>query len=195
MDEDISIPNGFEKPPSSDGERTFDVTVVGTGLPESILAAALACAGKRVLHLDRNDFYGDGSATLPASRFRDLLIPTSPEYETSRLSTLRQPPVLVNLTEREANQNDDDRVSVDLRNVMVDLQPRTLLAASETIEILARSQAGHYLNFKPIDALFLDIAGGEDVGSSSTRWLKVPTSRADVFQSTSITPIEKRRLM
>ncbi|VDN25785.1 unnamed protein product [Gongylonema pulchrum] len=36
-----------------------DVIILGTGLPESIIAAACARAGLSVLHLDRNNFYGD----------------------------------------------------------------------------------------------------------------------------------------
>lgn len=39
-------------------DNNFDVVVVGTGLGHSILAAALARAGKRVCHLDGNEFYG-----------------------------------------------------------------------------------------------------------------------------------------
>lgn len=37
---------------SLDGQH-FDVIVLGTGLTESILAAALAKIGKKVLHLDK----------------------------------------------------------------------------------------------------------------------------------------------
>lgn len=40
----------------------FDVIVLGTGMPESILAAAAARIGKTVLHLDRNHYYGGGWA-------------------------------------------------------------------------------------------------------------------------------------
>lgn len=39
-------------------QKQFDVVIVGTGLCESILAAALALAGSSVLHLDSNEFYG-----------------------------------------------------------------------------------------------------------------------------------------
>eukprot|EP00941_MAST-03F_sp_MAST-3F-sp1_P001653 g1653.t1 len=39
-----------------------DVVILGTGLIESILAGALARVGKKVLHIDSNDFYG-GKAT------------------------------------------------------------------------------------------------------------------------------------
>ena len=42
----------------------FDVVVVGTGLTESLVAAAAARAGKTVLHLDANPFYGARNATL-----------------------------------------------------------------------------------------------------------------------------------
>lgn len=42
----------------SDLPKDYDVIIVGTGLTESILAAALARIGKIVLHIDRNQFYG-----------------------------------------------------------------------------------------------------------------------------------------
>ncbi len=37
---------------------TYDVIVLGTGLPESVLAASIAARGKSVLHLDCTGFYG-----------------------------------------------------------------------------------------------------------------------------------------
>lgn len=40
----------------------FDAVVVGTGLVESLLAAALARSGERVLHVDKNEFYGSNFA-------------------------------------------------------------------------------------------------------------------------------------
>ncbi|CAI5531923.1 unnamed protein product [Closterium sp. Naga37s-1] len=44
---------------------SFDAIVVGTGLPESLLAAALSLAGRRVLHVDCAAFYGSHWASLP----------------------------------------------------------------------------------------------------------------------------------
>jgi len=41
----------------------YDAIVIGTGLVESIVAAALAKGGKTVLHLDKNPFYGGEWAT------------------------------------------------------------------------------------------------------------------------------------
>ncbi|KAK7503808.1 hypothetical protein BaRGS_00004931 [Batillaria attramentaria] len=42
---------------AEDLPNDFDVIVLGTGLPESILAAAFSRIGLKVLHIDRNDYY------------------------------------------------------------------------------------------------------------------------------------------
>ena len=41
---------------------SFEVVVVGTGLEESVVAAAAARLGHSVLHIDPNDYYGDAWA-------------------------------------------------------------------------------------------------------------------------------------
>jgi len=38
--------------------ETFDVLVVGTGLVESIVSAAVSRIGHSVLHIDPRDYYG-----------------------------------------------------------------------------------------------------------------------------------------
>ena len=40
------------------------VIVLGTGLTECILSGLLSVEGKKVLHMDRNDYYGGDSASL-----------------------------------------------------------------------------------------------------------------------------------
>lgn len=40
------------------------VIVLGTGLTECILSGLLSVEGKKVLHMDRNDYYGAESASL-----------------------------------------------------------------------------------------------------------------------------------
>ena len=40
------------------------VIVLGTGLTECILSGLLSVEGKKVLHMDRNDYYGGNSASL-----------------------------------------------------------------------------------------------------------------------------------
>lgn len=43
---------------------TYDCVICGTGLTECILSGLLATSGKKVLHIDRNPFYGGESASL-----------------------------------------------------------------------------------------------------------------------------------
>ena len=60
-------------PPILLDERRFDVILLGTSLTNTILAAALAKSGKKVLHLDRHDYYGSADASLSYNDFVDAL--------------------------------------------------------------------------------------------------------------------------
>ncbi|KAF0725562.1 hypothetical protein AaE_009692, partial [Aphanomyces astaci] len=51
----------------------YDVIVVGTGIVESIVAASLARAGQKVLHLDTNEYYGSDFASLPLHQFEEWM--------------------------------------------------------------------------------------------------------------------------
>ncbi|XP_054432681.1 rab proteins geranylgeranyltransferase component A 2 [Pteronotus mesoamericanus] len=58
----------------------FDVVIIGTGLPESILAAACARSGQRVLHIDSRSYYGGNWASFSFSSLLSWL----KEYQQSR---------------------------------------------------------------------------------------------------------------
>ena len=45
-------------------EETYDCIVLGTGLTECILSGMLSVSGKKVLHMDRNKYYGGESASM-----------------------------------------------------------------------------------------------------------------------------------
>ncbi|XVF01505.1 hypothetical protein REPUB_Repub04eG0094500 [Reevesia pubescens] len=45
-------------------DEEYDVIVVGTGLKECILSGLLSVDGLKVLHMDRNDYYGGASTSL-----------------------------------------------------------------------------------------------------------------------------------
>jgi RAB protein geranylgeranyltransferase component A len=69
----------------------YQVVVLGTGLTECILSGLLSVEGKKVLHMDRNDYYGGDSASLTLTQVRstwlqrclftyvDLAMPALPE--------------------------------------------------------------------------------------------------------------------
>ncbi|KAI3911685.1 hypothetical protein MKW92_030285, partial [Papaver armeniacum] len=61
----------------------FDVIVVGTGLPESIIAAAASVAGKTVLHVKSNSFYGSHFSSLSLDDFTSFLHAQNTQTETT----------------------------------------------------------------------------------------------------------------
>lgn len=57
----------------ADGE--YDAIILGTGLTECIISGLLSVQGKKVLHIDRNNYYGNDTASLSLQnlfkKFRD----------------------------------------------------------------------------------------------------------------------------
>lgn len=49
---------------SSELTRPDDALILGTGLTECVLSGLLSVEGKKVLHMDRNQYYGAESASL-----------------------------------------------------------------------------------------------------------------------------------
>jgi len=45
-------------------DEEYDCIILGTGLKECILSGVLSVEGKKVLHMDRNSYYGGDSASL-----------------------------------------------------------------------------------------------------------------------------------
>ncbi|KAJ2831238.1 hypothetical protein GGI24_001641 [Coemansia furcata] len=60
----------------------FDAVVLGTGLVESIIASELAAADKKVLHIDRNPYYGGNSACFTFSAFVEWALEHRDERQT-----------------------------------------------------------------------------------------------------------------
>ena len=58
--------------------------VLGTGLTECILSGLLSVEGKKVLHMDRNDYYGGDSASLNLTQVRSMHDEYSQELTSHR---------------------------------------------------------------------------------------------------------------
>ena len=52
-------------------DQEYDAIVCGTGLKECILSGLLSGSGKKVLHVDRNSYYGGESASLNLEQLYD----------------------------------------------------------------------------------------------------------------------------
>ena len=80
--------------PLADGE--YDAIVLGTGLVECIMSGLLAVNGKKVLHIDRNNYYGGDSAsvnlTVGCSAHVHQDLPRITYADSLRAEPLRQVP-------------------------------------------------------------------------------------------------------
>lgn len=109
-------------------EETYDAIVLGTGLKECILSGMLSVSGKRVLHVDRNKYYGGESASITPLEelFSKFNLPTS------------------NLEEYGKG-----------RDWNVDLIPKFLMANGELVKLLIHTGVTKYLEFKVVDGSYV----------------------------------------
>jgi len=177
----------------------FNVLIAGTGLHESILAAcvpsrpsqvalveadpappplrnsALSKAGYSVLQLDSAPYYGTEHASLSLLELADWAA-ANPDADPSSPSP---PDSLRRLSQRFA----------------LSLCPVLLRAKGPAIDLLVRSKVASYLQFGLLGgiALWQDDAG-EDKGAGKGKAVRVPASKADVFNDPTLSLVQKRRL-
>ncbi|PAV22052.1 RAB GDP-dissociation inhibitor [Pyrrhoderma noxium] len=108
-------------------DEEYDVVVLGTGLTECILSGLLSVEGKKVLHMDRNDYYGGDSASLNLTQL----------YRKFR-------PDQVAPTELGRD-----------RDYAIDLIPKFIIASGELTRILVHTDVTRYLEFKQIAGSFV----------------------------------------
>lgn len=205
--------------------RVFDVLVLGTGLPESLLAAAAAKAGKSVLHLDADDYYGGDYAALPLPQLAELAA-----AGVARSGVSSQPPQQAQLPADIAASLAAAGIAavggIDpgahaavrfhgspppalprslppgaARRVVVDLLPQLLLARGPAVDAVVDSGAANYLEFKTLEGAYVaEEAADASSGSRSAapqpwRLMRLPSTKADVFTAPGLSLLDKRRLM
>ncbi|GAB2282492.1 hypothetical protein Dimus_017035 [Dionaea muscipula] len=177
---------------------TYDLIVVGTGLPESIIAAAASAAGKSVLHLDPNPFYGSHFSSLSISELVSFLqcqsaTSTSTPPSAQDNTTTSFDCISISLTTCPLYSDVEvSPIPPDLehlsRKFSLDVSgPRVLFCAGSTIDLLMKSGVSPYLEFKSIDGSFIYDGNGN--------LLSVPDSRAAIFKDRSLELTEKNKLM
>lgn len=167
---------GIEKPnmESLPDDLECDVLICGTGLIESILAAALSWQGSKVLHIDSNPYYGDNSATLTIEQIKNWFINSKlnktgfKNYKNIKL---------------DINEHDFKIVS---RDYGVDLSPKVLFTKSNLLNLLIKSRVYHYLEFQSLS----DFHTFED-----NSFGKLVSSKEDIFTDESLNLLAKRKLM
>ncbi|EPS65861.1 hypothetical protein M569_08910, partial [Genlisea aurea] len=108
-------------------DEDYDVIVLGTGLKECILSGLLSVDGLKVLHMDKNDYYGGDSCSLSLNQL------------WKRFRGDDQPPEQLGAS-REYN---------------VDMVPKFMMANGALVRVLIHANVTKYLNFKAVDGSFV----------------------------------------
>jgi len=108
-------------------DEEYDCIVLGTGLKECIMSGMLSVSGKKVLHMDRNKYYGGESASI--TPLEDLF------------SKFNLPP-----PEESYGRT---------RDWNVDLIPKFLMANGQLVKLLIHTGVTRYLEFKSVEGSYV----------------------------------------
>ncbi|XP_027201068.1 GDP dissociation inhibitor [Dermatophagoides pteronyssinus] len=111
-------------------DEEYDAIVLGTGLKECILSGMLSVSGKKVLHIDRNKYYGGESASI--TPLEDLF--TRFNFDPTQMAI------------EEYGRS---------RDWNVDLIPKFLMANGQLVKLLLHTGVTRYLEFKSIEGSYV----------------------------------------
>jgi len=110
-------------------DETYDVIILGTGLKECILSGLLSVSGKKVLHLDRNDYYGGESASLNLKQLYKKL--------------------------EGSDEKIDEKALGASKNYSVDLCPKFIMGCENLVKMLLHTKVTRYLEFRCVDGSYV----------------------------------------
>uniref|UniRef100_A0A8R1E4L9 Rab GDP dissociation inhibitor n=1 Tax=Caenorhabditis japonica TaxID=281687 RepID=A0A8R1E4L9_CAEJA len=136
-------------------DEEYDAIVLGTGLKECIISGMLSVSGKKVLHIDRNNYYGGESASLT---------PLEQLYEKFYGANAKPQP--------EMGRG---------RDWNVDLIPKFLMANGPLVKLLIHTGVTRYLEFKSIESSFV-VKGGKIYKVPADEMEALATSLMGMFE-------------
>lgn len=171
-------------------QNEFDVIVLGTGLTESIVAAACARAGKSVLHVDKNDYYGTDWASFWFTNWNEWLkCASTSSNDDSLYRNIEQVNYFSDTTKNKSNIWSIEKLNQLSNKFAIDLTPRMIYSNGAMTQLLVQSNICRYLSFKECTH-FLFACPGESIELK-----EVPCTRSDVFNDRTLSLLQKRKLM
>lgn len=149
---------------------TYDLIVLGTGMKECILGGLLSVEGKKVLTIDRNDFYGSDSASL--------------NLKQCRQNEALKGAIGANL---ELSDEDYQKTVGRSKDFNIDLCPKFLMAGGDLVKILLKTKVTKYLDFK-------SVGGSYVFNTEKKRTFEIPMTAKKAWDSSMLGITEKKRL-
>jgi len=110
-------------------DEDYDVIILGTGLKECILSGLLSVAKKKVLHLDRNDYYGAEAASLNLKQLFKRSGETEEKMDEAKLGKSK--------------------------DYSIDLCPKFLMGCGNLVKMLLHTKVTRYLEFRCVGGSFV----------------------------------------
>ena len=144
----------------------YDVIIMGTGITESILSGLMSLEGRKVLHIDRNGYYGDSGASL---NITSLWKQFRPNEEVPK--------------ELGAN-----------RDWNVDLIPKFIMSFGKLVKMIIKTKVSDYLSWKPVDGIYVyQYNKGGFFTKEGGKIEKVPATGKEALNSNLMSLFEKKR--
>lgn len=147
-------------------DEEFDVIVCGTGLKECILGGLLSVSGKKVLHMDRNGYYGGESASLNLTnlfeKFEGVGVKPPADYGANR-------------------------------DWNVDLIPKFVMACGELVKILLHTKVTKYLEWQVVEGTYVYQHQKAGLFTGEKFIHKVPATDMEALTSPLMSLLEKNR--
>ncbi|EME49688.1 hypothetical protein DOTSEDRAFT_121863 [Dothistroma septosporum NZE10] len=167
----------------------WDVVISGTGLTQSLLALSLSRSDKKILHVDRNEYYGGDEAALSLSEAEVWAQEHASEQKIAGSG----------FSHASVTKVADDQASASTRlgparAYSLALAPKLLYTRSTLLPALVSSRTHSQLEFQAVGSWFI-VGEGPDDSSTRAQLIRVPGGREDVFQDKSLDLKAKRSLM
>lgn len=168
-------------------ETPWDVTISGTGLAQSLLALALSRSGKKVLHVDKNPYYGGPEAAFSIQEAQEWV-------DSLQKEPGREPFEDVSIYSPSVASEDRKKLSFS-RAYTLSLSPQVVYARSKLLPTLVSSKVYRQLEFQAVGSwwIYRKLANLDDDVRGQLR--RVPSSREDIFADDMISMKAKRMLI
>uniref|UniRef100_A0A674BEH1 Rab GDP dissociation inhibitor n=1 Tax=Salmo trutta TaxID=8032 RepID=A0A674BEH1_SALTR len=165
-------------------DEEYDVIVLGTGLTECILSGIMSVNGKKVLHMDRNPYYGGESSSITPLEelYKRFELPDSPPESMGRGRDWN-----VDLIPKFLMANGQLRNFVFCLQMTETIKPIRLMnipVTSQLVKMLLYTEVTRYLDFKVVEGSFVYKGG---------KIYKVPSTETEALASNLMGMFEKRR--
>ncbi|XP_046979071.1 rab proteins geranylgeranyltransferase component A 1 [Vanessa cardui] len=179
----------------------FNVIVVGTGVVESIVAAACSRIGKEVLHIDCSDHYGGLWASYNFDGLQKFIkeVKTEPNKHSQVYNMEEKWYINKDPPQEEPKEESEDGkaepakkvwsqadFTTEYRKFNIDMTSKLLFSRGPLVELLISSNIARYAEFRCVTRVLTWL---------NDKLMPVPCSRADVFATEAVSIVEKRMLM